>query len=1187
MAQLVLPLVGSMIGASFGQEALGWVIGSVLGNLLFPPKGTTQEGPRLGDLTVSSSAYGAPIAIGFGTARAAGNIIWSSGIKEKKHVKKQKGGKGGGPTNKIITYTYSASFALGLAEGTVDRILRIWADGKTIYDKRGTGTNTSKKGLKFKLYTGSETQLPDPLIQADKTAALTPAFRGLAYIMFDTLQLADYGNRIPNITVEMSFKPPPTPSRAVVLGNPLTVAEGGLTDVFSTEPYGTTFAIDYTRGYVYTSSNDGAGSDPLATYGILRRFNLQTLVEDRQVDTSDWRQGIETNAAQNSQFSRLHVAPDGSLIVAASISGTYVVSRIDPNTYKRVASYTMDINSYVPFAIASCRAGGVDFVCIGSQRILGAGNQVENLVVLRASDMSVVYDSAVAVQGFPSIAEQALPHPGGETLSVVVGEVRATSVDIWHTLYYVVSYVGFPSNVMFIKYTIASTGVVTHSVEYSGPPSGLLPGAVDDTFYTAQTTGDGLIYDQVDGGVIFISKTLTQYYLVKMLNGAAVWTTPIPSPYFKKYNGVAGLSRLQDGTVGLIINDLPYLIDTATGELLENGGAPAYSLTARTHGVYDSNTESWLGIDNATGIPARWFFRRAGTQAVSVADIVEDICGRVGLEPSDLDVTDLLDDTVPGYIIGSRSSARSMIEPLAAAFFFDATESDFMLKFIQRGNASVRTITQPELAIVDSSTQEVLRENRQQEVELPGRLSVVYMDRDKDYQQGTQSSKRLQNPVPAMFSHNEMSLPLPMVLTTDFAKQLSEKMLYSAWTERASYQFSLSWKHLDLDPTDVITINLDGGEIFTPRLTQIEMSENFTLSLSGVSERAAQYTSTVVADGGTGPLTPDPLGDIVTRLILLDSPLLRDSDEPAGRAYNPMYFFMGSYIAGWRNGTLFKSVDTTTGVDVGQSISSMTWGSGTALGDPPDGNPYITDYVNTMRVYLYAGDVLESVTNAELLNGANPAALIKANGEVEIIQFQNVTQNDDGSFTLDTFLRGRRGTDAMCTGHSASDIFLLLVPEDAEVFSMALGERNQVEYYRAVGQGDFIEDAEVVTKASLHRPLMPYAPVNPAAALVGGDDIDLTWNRRTRVGGALMDYTDVVPLNEDTEAYEIDILDAPSGTVVRTVTGISTSAYTYTAADQATDGFTAPMISISLRVYQISAQVGRGFMIERTIDVTV
>ena len=73
--------------------AAGWLAGAAVDNLLFPSQSQDSrvEGPRLGDLTVTSSAYGAPIAGAYGTIRLAGNLIWSSGISERQNVTRSAG----------------------------------------------------------------------------------------------------------------------------------------------------------------------------------------------------------------------------------------------------------------------------------------------------------------------------------------------------------------------------------------------------------------------------------------------------------------------------------------------------------------------------------------------------------------------------------------------------------------------------------------------------------------------------------------------------------------------------------------------------------------------------------------------------------------------------------------------------------------------------------------------------------------------------------------------------------------------------------------------------------------------------------------------------------------------------------------------------------------------------------------
>ena len=94
---------------------------------------------------------------------------------------------------KVETYRYCANFALGLCEGEIAGIRRVWADGNEI----------DTTGIEMRVHRGSEDQPPDPLIEARQGAGNTPAYRGLAYVVFERLPLDDYGNRIPVLQFEI------------------------------------------------------------------------------------------------------------------------------------------------------------------------------------------------------------------------------------------------------------------------------------------------------------------------------------------------------------------------------------------------------------------------------------------------------------------------------------------------------------------------------------------------------------------------------------------------------------------------------------------------------------------------------------------------------------------------------------------------------------------------------------------------------------------------------------------------------------------------------------------------------------------------------------------------------------------------------------------------------------------------
>ena len=156
------------------------------------------------------------------------------------------------------------------------------------------------------------------------------------------------------------------------------------------------------------------------------------------------------------------------------------------------------------------------------------------------------------------------------------------------------------------------------------------------------------------------------------------------------------------------------------------------------------------------------------------------------------------------------------------------------------------------------------------------------------------------------------------------------------------------------------------------------------------------------------------------------------------------------------------------------------------------------------------------------------------------------------------------------------ELFVLLDPDDVETLTMGLGELGLARSYRAVGFGTLFEDADTLVRTQTGRDLMPYAPVHVTGSRNPSGDLAIAWVRRTRLGGAWRDGTGTVPLGEASEAYEVDILDGPEGSVVRTITGLTSPAATYTAAQQTAD-LGAPQAMVHLRVVQLSAAVGRGF----------
>ncbi|WP_151720382.1 baseplate multidomain protein megatron [Gemmobacter serpentinus] len=202
MATILLSAAGSAIGAGFGGTVLG-LSGAVIGRAVGATIGRAIDQRVLGGgsdaveigrverFRLMGASEGAAVGRVWGRMRVAGQVIWASRFEET--VSTSGGGKGAPKGPATTTYSYSVSLAVALCEGRISGIERIWADG----------TEIAPNTLNLRIYTGSETQLPDPKIAAVQGVDQAPAYRGIAYVVIEGLDLGRFGNRVPQFSFEV------------------------------------------------------------------------------------------------------------------------------------------------------------------------------------------------------------------------------------------------------------------------------------------------------------------------------------------------------------------------------------------------------------------------------------------------------------------------------------------------------------------------------------------------------------------------------------------------------------------------------------------------------------------------------------------------------------------------------------------------------------------------------------------------------------------------------------------------------------------------------------------------------------------------------------------------------------------------------------------------------------------------
>ncbi len=213
MATLVLQTAGVALGTAIGGP-IGGAVGGLLGGMAgaaidsaLQPQGASATprlavGPRITSMDGIASTEGAGVPRVYGRARLGGQMIWSTRFLERTNTSvefgvAQRSGKGGGggvtPQRVNVSYSYFANFAIAICEGPIAFVRRIFADGAEL----------DLTTLPIRIYVGTEEQEPDPLIVAKEGGENTPAYRGIAYVVFEELPLANFGNRIPQFAFEV------------------------------------------------------------------------------------------------------------------------------------------------------------------------------------------------------------------------------------------------------------------------------------------------------------------------------------------------------------------------------------------------------------------------------------------------------------------------------------------------------------------------------------------------------------------------------------------------------------------------------------------------------------------------------------------------------------------------------------------------------------------------------------------------------------------------------------------------------------------------------------------------------------------------------------------------------------------------------------------------------------------------
>jgi hypothetical protein len=590
------------------------------------------------------------------------------------------------------------------------------------------------------------------------------------------------------------------------------------------------------------------------------------------------------------------------------------------------------------------------------------------------------------------------------------------------------------------------------------------------------------------------------------------------------------------------------------GRMVHVPDCAAWTWDARPYPFFPGLTGVWS--DGPNWRLGHWLTGRLG--AVSLAALVRHLCPRAGLADSLIDVSGLW-GAVEGYVIGALESPRTSISTLARHFGFDAIETEGVIRFVMRGRAPVATLAIDDL--VASREGEDFELTRGQETELPQALKWQVARADEDYDAAIVEARRITVDTTRIASES-----FPMAIPPEEAERRCRRALMEAWIGRESASFRLPPSRLALDPADVIRLAHDGREV---EFRLVSVADAETRGIEAIRQDRAAH------DLPPGDPRPASLASPVVfgtpEVVMLDLPQIGE-DQPAHRP------LIAAHASPWPGEIAVFRSPATDGFELLTTFGSRAR-IGTLAFDLFPGPTSRFDLGNALVVDLASG-TLESVTDVALFGGANALAVQSALDQWEIVQAGTADLIAPGRYRLTRLLRGQRGTEYAMGNPAPAGARVIVL--DAALASLPIAEADLGLPWnwrvgpavRAVSDDSYVGLSFTPTG----RGLVPFAPVHveqPWRRARSPGDLTIRWTRRSRALVADAWEQVEVPLAEDLESYDVQIIDGAA--VKRTLTS-SAIFVLYTAAQQTAD-WGAPLgpgQTLALRIFQLSNRLGRG-----------
>lgn len=1195
--------------------------------------GSTPAVPAKLGVDYTTEVYGRVIPISAGRRAVTGVPIWSSAIRTRTetwyeyHGSTQSGQTYQWAGKNIPSRDFAISFGRHLApegdRGTLG-ILRMWANDVKIYDV--TDPLSKKPGLQFTLYEGSSDQVQDPIILTDK-GEIVPAYRNLIYIVFSNYDLTQTvsPNQSPGVVLAPKLDTDlKIPVIRVEFVDDLSLSTNVTT--FTTLDSGTIESAalwaNFEQGLMYGISGSLTSAAVLHEYDMSSRVELRaTPILGTYSNLNGAQSGcIGLDTEHNIAIFNRNFGNNTAGIVSLNLTTGVIMDVFGTESTATEPSNSIGGNvdsAGGPVArLPTMRSADLAFIGNGGGRsqVLICSSGVAHWLSLLPMDNEgtfpddLPYDASLAVgtatmeftAGGGLLCIKALPLQEVSQLPLqdgacLVGEGQR----LW-----VVTFGKRDKGTIILGRTQLKDFGAGHKVEHI---------ALDPT-------DKGIcVLEQSTGGDWTFTKFKCQFVAAPPNPptnghgwnglypsiGATTGTGQLPSnanPFENipipdladdiTYDNLVKYSNLEAGTLGYR--------EASTGNFitlrLADGKHSSIALAGSMGGqVWDSRLGEHYWREASGSIPKVAAINAAGSDPEPIGQYLEWMAQYLGYDLEHIEVdaqlmADVPDNEVLGILIDHAYPVPALFGALGEMYDFRYFESEGKINFSRaaRGDDAeppVYTLTLDDLAYVAEAgltPNDALVTQISEPKASVASVMVQYLDYNQAYTLQKQTYT-LDTQTSGLTGQQVLTFDLPVVMTTSEAYRRAAKASIRQSGDSDFQQLRLPQKFSRLEPNDVVRVEIPPFA-FNILIDEATFNGDWSISIGGTNF-ATQDDIEIPEQEDLGDYTDIGYGLGDAKPLVLDVPLLNIYEDPG-----PDTFIVKVGVTTFGQ-TNFSNADVVAGpLPLGPYSLLRNFDTfeqdGITVGVVPAApTPFVTDNTTTIRIALKsAGTDDWDDTDADgLLAGVN-AMLVGQPGRYELIFFRDVTVLNPKVVEVSGLLRGRRGTDTACGQHVNGDQVILVRSASTSFVStltpQPFGGADVDDAFRYQASGNPSSRPLVNVDVTLQgQSAMPWAPVHVTAVL-DGSDIDLAWVRRDRLAS---DPVLDIPMSEVDELYDLEILDGPD--IVRTVEGLTSPVYTYLSADQVTDGFGSPPATLSVRIYQVSALVGRGFAREEIVDV--